>query len=64
MGAAMEVLAGPIAFSGTERQQIQAALRRARGNRAAAARLLGISRATFYRRLRTLGIDPGPEAPP
>lgn len=42
---------------GSEREQLEAALRQTGGNRAAAARLLGISRATFYRRLRTLGID-------
>jgi DNA-binding NtrC family response regulator len=44
-------------FGGDEKQQLLAALRSARGNRTAAARLLGVSRATFYRRLSTLGID-------
>jgi len=39
-----------------ERRRIQAALEAARGNRAAAARSLGVSRATFYRRLAELGM--------
>jgi transcriptional regulator with PAS, ATPase and Fis domain len=41
-----------------ERQKVLDALKRVGGNRAAAARLLGISRRTFYRRLETLGINP------
>ncbi|MEZ4384865.1 MAG: sigma 54-interacting transcriptional regulator [Nannocystaceae bacterium] len=40
-----------------ERSTILAALRRAGGNRSKAARLLGIGRATLYRRLRSLDID-------
>ncbi|MHC5016736.1 MAG: sigma 54-interacting transcriptional regulator [Planctomycetota bacterium] len=40
-----------------ERARICAALRVTRGNRAAAARNLGMSRATFYRRLTQLAID-------
>jgi DNA-binding NtrC family response regulator len=42
---------------GDERSTLLAALRRAGGNRSKAARLLGIGRATFYRRLRSLDID-------
>ncbi|MHC4904054.1 MAG: sigma 54-interacting transcriptional regulator [Planctomycetota bacterium] len=42
-----------------ERARICAALRATRGNRAAAARNLGMSRATFYRRLTQLNIDFG-----
>lgn len=41
---------------GKDREQILAALEKTRGNRAAAARVLGISRATFYRWLDDLGI--------
>lgn len=39
----------------TEKDRFQAAMAAAKGNRTLAARLLGISRATFYRRLRELG---------
>jgi len=40
-----------------ERQRLLQALERANGNRTVAARLLGISRATFYRRLAELDIS-------
>lgn len=41
-----------------ERQRVVAAIERAAGNRAHAAKLLGMSRATFYRRLSELGVPP------
>jgi DNA-binding NtrC family response regulator len=41
-----------------ERELIERALRTAKGNRAGAARLLGISRARLLRRLESLGWDP------
>jgi len=41
-----------------EKQRILTALETANGSRTAAARLLGISRATLYRRLASLGIKP------
>lgn len=44
--------------AGDERQQILSALARAKGNRTLAAALLGISRATLYRRFEAHGIDP------
>ena len=46
--------AAPEAEGADERQRLLAALKAARGNRVAAARLLGISRATLYRRLAEL----------
>lgn len=39
-----------------ERRRLLSALRQAKGNRSRAARLLGISRATFYRRLEQLDL--------
>jgi propionate catabolism operon transcriptional regulator len=41
-----------------EKREILMALRRARGQRAQAARSLGISRSRLYRRMEALGIDP------
>ena len=45
-----------------ERTRLLDALQRAKGNRTAAARLLGIGRATFYRRVEALGIRIDPES--
>jgi transcriptional regulator of acetoin/glycerol metabolism len=41
-----------------EKEQLLAALEQAKGNRTVAAQLLGISRATLYRRLSSLDIQP------
>ena len=41
-----------------ERREILSALKRAKGQRTLAARLLGISRSRLYRRMEALGIDP------
>ena len=48
----------PKGSQASERERILAALKNAGGNRTQAARLLGISRATFYRRLANLDLDP------
>jgi sigma-54 dependent transcriptional regulator, acetoin dehydrogenase operon transcriptional activator AcoR len=48
--------APPNAPEDEERQRLLEALRRAGGNRAAAARLLGIGRTTLYRRLASLNL--------
>ena len=53
-----EDLPPEIAPEGDEKTRILAALERVEGNRSRAARVLGISRATFYRRLKELDIDP------
>ena len=49
----------PPAFTGDERQRILQALEKAGGKRSLAAKLLGISRATFYRRLQEWGMGSG-----
>lgn len=42
-----------------EKEAISAALRKARGNRSAAARALGIHRSTLHRKISRMGLDPG-----
>jgi DNA-binding NtrC family response regulator/ligand-binding sensor domain-containing protein len=56
VGAAVEGDALPV--DAGERGRILAAIDRTRGNRAAAARLLGIGRTTLYRKLKALGLEP------
>jgi transcriptional regulator of acetoin/glycerol metabolism len=46
-----------------ERAELQRALARTKGNVSAAARDLGIGRATLYRRMRRVGLTDGPELP-
>ena len=46
-----------IALVNDPREQLLQALRQANGNRSKAGKLLGISRATFYRRLQKYGLD-------
>jgi PAS domain S-box-containing protein len=57
VGGASPAGVAPVAPD-NERDRVVAALRRAGGNRAKAARLLGMGRATLYRRLRDLDIRP------
>ena len=47
----------PRTLRAVERDEVQQALQRTGGNKAAAARELGLSRRSFYRRLASLGID-------
>jgi transcriptional regulator of acetoin/glycerol metabolism len=49
----------PEAPSADEKERILSALRKAGGKRSAAAKLLGISRATLYRRMADLKIRTG-----
>jgi serine/threonine-protein kinase PknK len=51
------IAGGPEPLATSEVRIIREALRASAGNRAHAARLLGISRATMYRRLRELGAE-------
>jgi DNA-binding NtrC family response regulator len=51
-------------WSAVERQHIEAVLRSVEGNRARAARLLGIDRRTLHRKLDRLSIDVPPRSRP
>ena len=59
-----EVRAEDPRWSAVERQHIEAVLRSVDGNRARAARLLGIDRRTLHRKLDRLAIDVPPRARP
>ena len=56
IGSAAESAPGHAIMPGDETQRLLTALEQSGGNRTAAARLLGMSRATFYRRLADLDI--------
>jgi transcriptional regulator of acetoin/glycerol metabolism len=51
---------GALGLTGAERSVIVRALTRNGGNASAAARELGIGRATLYRRMKALGIETSP----
>ncbi|MGH9613126.1 MAG: sigma-54 interaction domain-containing protein [Bryobacteraceae bacterium] len=60
-----EVAAAPIPLAQLERDAILAALEYTKGDRAAAALLLGIGRTTLYRKLKEYHLsEPGDELPP
>lgn len=48
-----------VGLDSAERRELKRAIARAEGNMAAAARALGISRATLYRRMERLGVSAG-----
>ncbi|HEX9428103.1 MAG TPA: sigma-54 dependent transcriptional regulator [Candidatus Polarisedimenticolia bacterium] len=56
-GAAASPQGGPRPLADVEREHILRTLRSARGNKAAAARLLGFDRKTLYRKLKTYGLS-------
>jgi DNA-binding NtrC family response regulator len=49
---------------GDERGVILAALEEAEGSRTHAAEILGMERTTLWRKLKSYGIEPGPDAEP
>jgi len=51
------VRTAPVSFVDAEREALLEALRRANGNKAAAARQLGIHRATIYAKIRQFGLS-------
>jgi len=56
LGTAAPKSESPMSLEVSEREQIVRALRATQGNRSRAARILGISRATIYRKLREHGL--------
>lgn len=54
---AMLDMGGTISVEAAERENLRAVLRESGGNREAAARLLGVSRTTLWRRMRSLGVE-------
>jgi PAS domain S-box-containing protein len=62
VGRAAAESEGEIVLDARYREHVERALKQSRGNRTAAARLLGVSRNKLYRRLRELGVSEPPEA--
>ena len=52
-----ETVPDPVDKDGYQKERLLNALRRAHGNRAEAARLLGIGRTTLYRQMKKFGLD-------
>ncbi|HYS78802.1 MAG TPA: helix-turn-helix domain-containing protein [Candidatus Dormibacteraeota bacterium] len=59
-GGASRLDGQPVPLSEVEREYILRTLRTVHGNKAAAARLLGVDRKTLYRKLELYGIRPSP----
>jgi transcriptional regulator with PAS, ATPase and Fis domain len=59
----LPVLDLSMARAETERRTLGRALRQAQGNRTKAAQLVGVSRASFYRKLKAYGLLPDDDAP-
>ena len=56
LGEAEPRQAAPLSIEQNERRQIAEVLRAAEGNRSRAARMLGVSRATIYRKIKEYGL--------